>query len=744
MPNESLRPTVAGVATSDLPSFYLGLNRLSLGEPHDVASGAGGGDDGAGDVRPALTAADGPFGFDLDGRCTRVEGCTFAESCVQSNAAPMPDGPYCSDNAYARLHTEAVDENSATAHLALSNDAINCSLREGRYNQLLRLTGYNGMPDDDQVRVDFYASTGLEGGGASDPSAPCAASQPAWQAGAMFRVLENDLAAPMSSDGGLPNSKIVANNAFVRDGYLVAFLPQGYEIKLFGDSDQAPAVQFNLRQAVVAGRLAKRPEGSFYIEHGAIAGRQAAQDVLRSFGQVGVCEQGDHAELHAAIRTYMENYSDIALEADARQDSACDGVSTAFSFTADSVVPGSIAPERQVLNCCLPGNAGRGGCPLMRCGDGQVTDGEACDIAVAAGAPGACPTACQTADSCQSLTLRGEGCDARCVASAITEPADGDGCCSMGASSISDDDCEAVCGNGVVEDALGETCDPPDSCPTADTCETGSSLCTVTSFKGSADSCDARCETEPITGCNNGDGCCAPGCTWNTDNDCSATCGNGQVDPRETCDGNCPTMCATAGADACNAMELVGTVAQCSAQCVQRAVKQCKSGDGCCPANCNGGNDGDCQSRCGNRITEPQEECDDGNEMAGDGCDRCERETNQRSCRTGTAGVDTVSEACLSCMCSECADDVVSCFDTGTADDQSACRDLALCRLRTWCYGLNCYTPDGPCMSEVAEAGMSTSVVTLIARSDDFDHRFGRASLVEICSQEHCTAACAR
>jgi hypothetical protein len=39
---------------------------------------------------------------------------------------------------------------------------------------------------------------------------------------------------------------------------------------------------------------------------------------------------------------------------------------------------------------------------------------------------------------------------------------------------------------------------------------------------------------------------------------------------------------------------------------------------------------------------------------------------------------------------------------------------------------------------------MSTNLVTLISRASDFDHRFGRASLVEICSQERCTSVCAR
>ena len=69
----------------------------------------------------------------------QIAEISLARPPVAGNAAPMPDGPFCADNAYARLHAEAVDASSDAAHLALSNDAINCSLHEGRYGHVLRL-----------------------------------------------------------------------------------------------------------------------------------------------------------------------------------------------------------------------------------------------------------------------------------------------------------------------------------------------------------------------------------------------------------------------------------------------------------------------------------------------------------------------------------------------------------------------------------------------------------------------------
>jgi cysteine-rich repeat protein len=172
------------------------------------------------------------------------------------------------------------------------------------------------------------------------------------------------------------------------------------------------------------------------------------------------------------------------------------------------------------------------------------------------------------------------------------------------------------------------------------------------------------------------------------------------------------------------------------------AGAHCEDGDSCCPQGCNGGNDSDCTIECGNSIPEPGEECDDGNSTAGDGCDHCVRETPERACTMLTAEVGSVATACLECMCDKCADEMVDCFATGSADDRQTCSDLAICRLRTWCMGLDCY--NGPCMAEVVACGMSTSVVTLISRASDPQHRFGRATDVENCSQARCTDACGR
>ena len=63
--------------------------------------------------------------------------------------------------------------------------------------------------------------------------------------------------------------------------------------------------------------------------------------------------------------------------------------------------------------------------------------------------------------ACTTDALHGDPntCTALCVFSPITGCANGDGCCPSGCNATNDDDCSAVCGNGVVE--RGEECEPP-------------------------------------------------------------------------------------------------------------------------------------------------------------------------------------------------------------------------------------------------------------------------------------------
>lgn len=151
------------------------------------------------------------------------------------------------------------------------------------------------------------------------------------------------------------------------------------------------------------------------------------------------------------------------------------------------------------------------------CGNGRVEGIERCDIAIAQGQEGACPDGCNMRDGCLTYELVGQRCGARCAPIEITESVPGDGCCPSGATRETDSDCSATCGNGVIE--ADETCDPPESCPTAAACRTDK-VCTVAHLTGAANTCSARCQELPLAVCESGDGCCPDNCSAEVDSDC--------------------------------------------------------------------------------------------------------------------------------------------------------------------------------------------------------------------------------
>ncbi|HXU61643.1 MAG TPA: hypothetical protein VN962_08085 [Polyangia bacterium] len=266
---------------------------------------------------------------------------------------------------------------------------------------------------------------------------------------------------------------------------------------------------------------------------------------------------------------------------------------------------------------CCPAGCGAAQDPdcSPTCGDGLVSAGETCDVAIAAGQPGACPTVCPDGDPCTDDRLLSAGtCQAACLHLPVTAARTGDGCCPPGADFLVDADCAPSCGNGVVERPV-ESCDPgsPGSCPT--TCPTTGSCATV-ALRGNPATCSAACVVTPIVACATGDGCCPAGCTAATDGDCHTICGNGLLEAGEACDraitpglpGACPSTCDDA--NACTIDLPVGSVASCTRACSHAAVTACLNGDGCCPPGCTAYSDSDCAPVCNDGRIEAGETCD--------------------------------------------------------------------------------------------------------------------------------------
>ena len=267
----------------------------------------------------------------------------------------------------------------------------------------------------------------------------------------------------------------------------------------------------------------------------------------------------------------------------------------------------------------------------LECGDGAVSGDELCDPGIAEGDPGACPTeeTCTSKDACMVAVVSGSGCEVTCELAPITAPVDDDGCCPEGEDATTDNDCDAVCGNGVLED--GEACDTAiaegfGACPTA--CDDGED-CT-SNLLGDPGTCAAACSYPDITDPIDDDLCCPPGENPTTDNDCTTTCGDGVVTGIETCDtailtgeGSCPTACDDLDVCTTDALVNAGT---CRADCTETPIGPGPD-DGCCPAGADLGDDPDCPPSCGDGVITAPEACDDDNTTSGDGCsDTCQIE----------------------------------------------------------------------------------------------------------------------
>ena len=148
------------------------------------------------------------------------------------------------------------------------------------------------------------------------------------------------------------------------------------------------------------------------------------------------------------------------------------------------------------------------------CGNDVVDAGETCDP------PSTCPTDCDDSNVCTLDAMTGSAatCNAACSNTVIVSCANDDGCCPAACDVSSDNDCSTTCGDGNVD--VGETCDPPGSCPTD--CDDGQA-CTMDSMTGSSVNCNAACSNVEIVSCADDDGCCPAGCDDAVDTDCATT-----------------------------------------------------------------------------------------------------------------------------------------------------------------------------------------------------------------------------
>lgn len=697
------------------------------------------------------------LGFDLDNTCTNASGCEGINdvvSCQSSVAGLIPfDGELCRDNTFGNLQSIAALVPELGGRFGLSQARVNCGLWRGEYSIVMRISDYNGSANDDSVRLDVYVSPGLE----RLPPWQCPneefdALYPRWRQPSSWYIDSQTLRGPIEEPGVLPDSAAFDDHAYVREGYLVAALPDEFLLRFAGDGMAYRGFALNLVGSIWTGRLERGQDRTWSLSDGILAARLRQSDFVRAFREIGLCEGGETERLYADILGYIRDGADILVDGSVDPQRTCDAISLAIAFEAAAITPGTESTLAPLVECCPPDR------PLAdctgSCGDGRLNADELCDTAIAPGEPGSCPTSCASEDPCLPRTLIGSGCYTACAAMPVTEIGVADGCCASTANSTVDVDCNAVCGNGVVEGS--ETCDPPGSCPACVTTD----RCLDAAASGSSASCNVTCTFTPKNACQGGDGCCPNNCAANTDSDCSATCGNGVVDNGELCEPNgnpaCPASCDDG--DPCTADMMSGLPEHCNVTCAHIAVQTPNSGDGCCPASANASTDSDCAAVCGNGKLDPMEQCDDGNTVGGDGCSpSCSQESPAERC-DGVFRDSDVSQSCAACVCANCGSETLGCLDAEDDRTRMLCTEAIQCAARTGCAGIGCYcgnalAPDclnlpgaanGPCLAPIVAAAGTDFPPDVLAASANPSTPLGLSWTQRTCVDALCRPQCSQ
>jgi hypothetical protein len=304
-------------------------------------------------------------GYDLDAKCT----CHGDQpSCTAVGSAPEEcDGTNGRDNAVARLFanlsTYEPDSFNSQSH---SMDAD-----MGNWTLLIRVTGYNGGANDEEVTVSLYPSPGLD-------HTPCAGDLvPLWDGSDRWPVeayaLGQGAGGQMSTGGAggagvggaggcdpdglgydLNLPRYVSELAYVTEHTLVANLPEA-GIAL---SDSGGTV-FLLR--LVGGFISAALESTadgWFMHDGLLTGRWATADFFAALSRVSIQDEPicRDSQIYGPLKGIVCNYVDIHAQISAPA-APCDAMSFGMGFEAEPAQLGAVVDtESSTAPSCAPDN----------------------------------------------------------------------------------------------------------------------------------------------------------------------------------------------------------------------------------------------------------------------------------------------------------------------------------------------------------------------------------------------------
>jgi hypothetical protein len=311
------------------------------------------------------------IGFDLDDRCTCLgegDGCV-----VPSDARPNHcDGPGGRDNNTARLFQQA-----QLFFPDASSQALSRAADAGLTSVLVRVSDYNGLPNDDKVRTALYLTPGIDD--AVPPDCPFAA--PEWDGKDVWPIATSCLEPPPAGLGGatgagggggaaaaggggaggmdctplasvpgydLDKPLYYDDNAYVSGGVLVANLPTS-EVIIESANSQ---IQIKLTAGFATARISPTSDGWALVD-GILTGRAKQGDVFKAVSTISkggkpVCtDHFAYPTLKQAVCSHLDVASTLG-----GPTTPCDAISFAVAFEAEPAKLGIVVEPKPPDSVC--------------------------------------------------------------------------------------------------------------------------------------------------------------------------------------------------------------------------------------------------------------------------------------------------------------------------------------------------------------------------------------------------------
>lgn len=301
-------------------------------------------------LRMKKTADGGPLGLDLDRFCScrgDTPSCIAPEKQDPELSCDLPDGRDNQLIALIRIiEVSLLLDTDGDQLSALYSEFANL----GRWSILMRVSGYNGLPNDDQVRVEWYPSGGFKipaDAGLQDGAPPF------WQGTDPWPVVPSAFEDAGADAGPIP--KFLDNDAYVTNGKLVFSLASSE----FTATNGLTQLSMTISEGSGMAQIEKGPYG-YRLTDGIVAGRLELQNLFkmvadfRDHNGAPFCANLSENPLWGATRSAFCRSPDIQVGS-AQPNKKCDAISVGLGFEAEPAVIGPVEPGLTGQLQCNPG-----------------------------------------------------------------------------------------------------------------------------------------------------------------------------------------------------------------------------------------------------------------------------------------------------------------------------------------------------------------------------------------------------